>query len=149
MLDTITDRERLTAPGRPIILADGSEHIIRFDFRAVSLLEEQFGSLAEFTTALNQRDDAGNPTGPILTVIRKAIAAALDRDGITYEQLGELLEIPRRFEYLDSVIGAYNQAFASADSAGKASAAANPSRGGASTSTPPSATDDPTISSGG
>lgn len=148
MLDPIPDRERLLARGRVIFLADGSEVVVRFDFLAAVHLEEQFGSLPEFQDAINARDAAGNPAGPILTVTRKAIAAALTREGITYEDLGELLELDRRYEYLQAVIAAYNEAMATGDGTGKVSAAESGSRGGSSTSTRRSATAAATTTSG-
>lgn len=54
-MSEITDVQRLLARGRTIQLADGASHEIRFGGRSLAQIEDDYGSLQEFTEALRAK----------------------------------------------------------------------------------------------
>lgn len=143
---TITDRDRIRAPGRPIVLADGRELSIRFGLDELCRLEEEFGSLVAFTDAINETKNGGNAL--FLTTLRKVLAIALARHGVTDTELADLFSLEHRWQYRGAIIDAYNEAMPAAVGSGKVSAETSSSRGPTSTTQEPSDSAAPTGPSG-
>jgi hypothetical protein len=146
MSDTLTDRDRLRAPGRAVVLADGRELPIRFGLDELCRLEGEYGSLVAFTEAINATKEGGNAL--FLTTLRKVLAIGLERHGVTYADLDSLFVIEQRWQYRGAIIDAYNEAMPPAEPEGKASADPSTSRGPTSTTPEPFGSAVPTTTSG-
>lgn len=73
--------------------------------RAVVIIEEQFDSLGEMALQLN------SPTGPKYTALVKTFAAGLAHEGLTYDELLDLLD-PAEVDAYDAALNeAFEQAF--------------------------------------
>lgn len=147
MSDTITDRERLRAAGRPVTLADGRELAVRFGLDELCRLEEEYGALAAFTSAINATAEGGK--GLFVTTLRKVLAIGLARHGVTYEDLDTLFLLEQRWEYRDAIIDAYNEAMPPPTGSGKASAETSNSRGPTFSTPEPPVSAAPNTTSGG
>lgn len=146
MSDTLTDRDRLRAGGRSVVLADGRELAVRFGLDELCRLEDEYGSLVAFTEAINATKAGGNAR--FLTPLRKVLAIGLARHGITYEDLDTLFVIEQRWQYRGAIIDAYNEAMPPASSEGKALAETSTSRGATSTTPEPFVSAAPNLTSG-
>lgn len=146
MSDTLTDRDRIRASGRPVVLADGRELVIRFGLDELCRLEDEFGSLVAFTDAINATSEGGNAR--FLSTLRTVLAVGLARHGVTYADLDKLFVLEYRWQYRGAIIDAYNEAMPPASGAGKASAETSTSRGPTSTTPEPFVSAVPSSTSG-
>lgn len=149
-----TDAARLAAAGVPLTLANGRTVNLRYGFRGLVALEDEFGGIAAVETAIS-----GDMTGPALRPLAKALACGLggEHDGqgqpLTAERLvnDELLTPLAIKDYAEAFRAALQQAFppaADAPATDATTPAADPSRGQTGTTSAPSPSDGPTPSSG-
>lgn len=148
---TVTDGSRLLAAGHPITLIDGRSVNVRFGFRGLLMLEEQFGSLGSVQNII-RTDEQGNIVGKAFDPLARLVAAGLAHEGLSYDDLLDLLDPRFLTEYMEAVGKAIEEGLpapaASGADVGKANGR-NGSPGKTSTSSGPSASAAPTTSSGG
>lgn len=130
-----TPAQRLLAQGAPITLADGREARVRFDFRALVLVEEQFGSIVAMAQRLN------DPKDKKYSFFAKALACALHReDGLDEDALIDLLDPAQMSDYDEALQIAWEQAFPKpAESDPNPDGETTDSPGSSTTTAPPSA----------
>lgn len=140
---SITDGARLLAAGHPITLLDGRSANVRFGFRGLLMLEEHFGSLPAVQNAISS-----DGTGKALEPIARLVSAGLAGEGLSYDELVDLLDPRCLAEYVAAVGAALEEALpAPAPDAGKANGR-NGSHGETFTSSGPFVSAAQTISSG-
>ncbi len=134
-----SDGARIIGAGVPVTIG-GEEHRLLFDFEALEIVEDEFGGLLHFTTALN-----GGYRSKRFKSIRVGLQAALAHEGLTREELAELTAallatLQAGFEATDAVHKAICEAFdqaipppAKGKRSSKGSAREKASRGPAST----------------
>ena len=141
---SVTESDRILAPGHTLTLVDGRVVTLRYGMRGLKALEDEFGSLNSLEEAVGL-DEEGRPTGKVIGPIVAMLAAGLTAEGISADQLLDLLDPARLDEYADAAGKALEQALPAAEAGpGKAS----PSHGGTSTTSPPSASGATTNGSG-
>ncbi len=130
---------RVIGAGVPVTVG-GEEHRLLFDFQALEIVEDEFGGLLDFTTALN-----GGYRSKRFKSIRVGLQAALAHEGLTREDLAVLtaslaVSLRQGFEESDAVHRAICEAFDQAipppskdKRSSKGSAREKGSRGAAST----------------
>lgn len=150
---TTTEAARIAAAGVPLVLANGRTVNLRFGFRGLVALEDEFGGIAAVEHAIS-----GDMTSATLRPLAKALACGLggEHDGagapLTADRLinDELLAPTDLKSYADAFQAALTQAFpppaAAAEESGTATA--EDSRGATGTTSAPSPSDAPTPSSG-
>lgn len=142
---TVTDGSRLLAAGHPVTLIDGRSVTVRFGFRGLLMLEEHFGSLPAVQNAISS-----DGTGKALEPIAHLVAAGLCAEGLSYDDLVDLLDPRQLAEYVSAVGAALEEALpapAPENGVGKANGR-NGSPGKTSTSSGPSASAAQTMTSG-
>jgi hypothetical protein len=139
---TTSDSDRLLAAGTPLALTDGREVSLKYGMRSLKILEDQFGDLR---TAQNSLAGGGKTIGPLMDLL----SAGLLHEGITADELLDLVDPQRLEEYSQALVKAFEVAFP--DAVGKAEellAATNGSSGPSSTTRPRSHSGAATRSSG-
>jgi len=150
----ISDGARLRAQGATVRLRDGLHRLV-FDYEAFEQLEEDFVDIETVAARLSESGYASKR----LQFIRKVIAAAMlheKPESMAYPEfqasVRKRLEVGRLSEYLDGLIYALAEAFPAfkiAEAVPKVTGGRSSSRGNASTTSPPSYSDEPIESSGG
>lgn len=107
----------LTAQGRKITFADGTEVPIRFGFRELGLVEAEFGSTLNLITSLGS-----GARGPLFGTLATALWIGSDRS-LTREDFADRLDAGRFAEYMTVVDEALVEVFGTADDQGEAGAA--------------------------
>jgi hypothetical protein len=114
-----TDSARLLARGVAIELAFPKEALglgghglvdrechVKFDYRAVEMLEADFGSMEAFAELLRK-----GSKGPLLRVVRLALTAGLVHEDLNADQVASALSLNDLETYADVVGKAFEQAF--------------------------------------
>jgi hypothetical protein len=99
-MQNISDGTRVLAKGTAVTLKDGSTQALVFDFEAIAMLEDKYGSLDEFVAVLQ-----GN--GKRFTAIKDAMVAALAHTGKTAYEIGKLLEFKHFQQYVEALGAAF------------------------------------------
>lgn len=115
----MTDAKRLLGEGVPLVLADGEKRQVRFTFRSLAMLEEEFGSVGAALASIG-----GDATKPQYGPIARVLAAALADDGLSKDDVLGLLVPSDAAQYVVAISEAFDQAFP--DTTGSA---ANPPKG--------------------
>lgn len=131
-----TDNARLLADGSPVALADGSKVNVRFGAEAMMRLEDHFGGLGAFASAI----DAGT-TGKAFTTALHALKIGVEDRAITAADL----DTRRINEYLAAILDAWLEAMPPAG-VGKEPAPTSESDGATTTTSLPSALGAPSAS---
>ncbi len=150
-MSNVTDSDRLLAQGAVVHLTDGREVPLRYNMRALKMLEDRFGTIEGVNTAIPV-DDEGRPTGKVFGPMLDLLIPGLLHTGLSEDELIDLLDPKRLDEYGTALGAAMAEAFpapksAQGNGAGPAGVA-NGSPGPSSTGPQPVTTAVPTESSG-
>jgi hypothetical protein len=99
-----TDSDRLLAAGKTITFADGSDHALRFAFRGLKMIEDEFGSITGISEAIQSKE---------ITTLVRLIAIGLRQENVTEDGLLDLLDSKRLVEYGAAVMAALEEALPS------------------------------------
>lgn len=140
----MSEGARLRGDGVPIVLVDGEKAELVFDFDAICELETQVGSLRSYIDALYKGSE-----GPFYTTVAQGVAAGVRHSGArwTVDEARMQLDGQRITEYGQALDDALSNAMPDKGT-GKGSAPETPSRGPTTTTSAPSASGEPTPSSG-
>lgn len=132
-----SDGAKLHAVGATVLLADGRPRQLIFDMEALLLIENQAGSLQDYTLGL-QQGFRGKVLRSVLAGLTGGLAhyRAKDkgRDGLTTLEISRLLVFDDIQKYIDALDAAWEEGLPSAGKTpGKDSGAASSSRGRRST----------------
>lgn len=88
---TTTTGQQIAAAGAPLTLPNTHPVRVRFSFRALMQLEQQFGGLGNIQTAM---DGSGVTLGPLLQMLAAGLLREHDGAGapLTYDRLADLLD---------------------------------------------------------
>ena len=104
-----TQGTRLLAQGAPLTLTDGRTVNVRYDMRALVLIEQHFGSTTAMAVELS------DPTGKKFTALIHALACGLTHEGLDYDALLDLLHPSQVEEYDQAMEAAWDEAFPPAE----------------------------------
>lgn len=104
-----TQGTRLLAQGAPLTLTDGRTVHVRYDMRALVLIEQHFGSTTHMAVQLS------DPAGKKFTALVHALACGLTREGLDYDALLDLLHPSDVDSYDEAMEAAWNEAFPESD----------------------------------
>jgi len=141
-MQNVSDSARLLAKGTQVTLKDGSTQALVFDFEAIAMLEDRYGSLDAFVAILQG-------TGKRFTAIKDAMVAALSHTGMPADKIVKLLEFKQFQQYVEALSAAFNEGMPEATGQQQPPLATSPngSPGNGSTGQPPSSSDAATKSS--
>ena len=100
-----SDSDRLLAAGRSITFLDGSTHTLHFGFRALKLIEDDFGSIAAVSRSLDDQAMFGT--------VARVLTAGLSHEHRSMDELLDLLDVQRLNEYTKATIEALTEALPS------------------------------------
>lgn len=129
---TTSDADRLLAEGVPLTLTDGREVYLRYGMRALKMLEDKFGSLE---VAQNALGGGGKMIGPLMDLL----SAGLAHEGISADELLDLVDPYSLEKYTELLIAAFDQAFPASSGKGGAVAKTNGTNGSSGRSSTTSA----------
>jgi hypothetical protein len=141
----VNDSERLLAEGTEVTLLNGRKARLRYGMRAIKILEDEFGSVSAIQDHM-ETDEEGNATGKVFTALWALLRAGLLDEKLSDEELDQLVDPTQVQAYMNAVEKAFTQAFPQAGQ-GKAESV-NGSRGMSSITSPQSATEEVSASSG-
>ena len=133
-MSNTSDAARVLAKGTAVTLKDGSIKALVFDFEAVAMLEDKYGSLDEFVAVLQGQ-------GKRFTAIKDAMVAALAHTGMTAAEISKLLEFKQFQNYVEALGAAFYEGMPegmAGDVPLATSTSLNASLGNGSTGQPPS-----------
>lgn len=137
-----TTGQRLLAQGAPLTLTDGRMVNVRYDMRALVLIEQHFGSTTAMAVELS------DPTGRKFTALVHALACGLTHEGLDYDALLDLLHPSQVDAYDEAMEKAWDEAFPPAEEPDPNLSGEANSPGSVGTETPRSTSDAPMVSSG-
>lgn len=97
-----TDSDRLLGAGKTVVFIDGSTHTLRFGFRALKILEDDFGSVSGVGAALSNN--------AVFGTIARVMAAGLAHEHLSFDDLLDRLDPQRLADYTQSSIDALTEA---------------------------------------
>jgi hypothetical protein len=99
-MQNTSDAARVLARGTEITLKDGSTQALVFDFEAIAMLEDKYGSLDDFVAILQGK-------GKRFTAIKDAMVAALAHTGMAPDKIVKLLEFKQFQQYVEALGAAF------------------------------------------
>lgn len=143
---SLADAQRLRAAGHEVMFSDDRRVPLVYDFAAWLILEERIGSLNAVSRALQWL-----PGSKLLTNIGILLTAGVAHSGMTEDAVRSGFLVDEVQNYQTAIEAAVTEAFPPEEEGeGKGQAEAmTASNGSGSTTSPPSTTTEPTLTSGG